>query len=64
MVIGWTTFAVYHLASAVAGRATRRRGIRVQVDAVLVVCVIVPALISVVGLALQRAAKGRGDVAP
>jgi hypothetical protein len=64
MVIGWTTFTVYHLASAAAGRATRRRGTRAQVDAVLVVCVIVPALISLVGLALLRAAKGRGDVAP
>jgi hypothetical protein len=51
MVIGWTTFAVYHLASAAAGRATRRRGARAQVDAALVVSVIVRALISVVGLA-------------
>jgi hypothetical protein len=64
MVIGWTTFAVYHLASAAAGRATRRRGARAQVDAALVVSVIVRALISVVGLALHRAAKRRGDVAP
>jgi hypothetical protein len=65
MVIGWTAFAVYHLARRSLAGATSRRGARAQVDAALVVSVIAPALISVVGLALHRAARAyRGDVSP